>query len=90
MISDVTPYSLQGCAKEDVESLAYTIKEINAVTGLGLYTASVVCFPKTVPLVQEVWTKAFVNTVNLYITNASLPRSRQSKSSRGTFPLPSK
>ena len=55
MISDVTPYSLQGCAKEDVESLAYTIKEINAVTGLGLYTASVVCFPKTVPLVQEVW-----------------------------------
>ena len=27
MISDVTPYSLQGCAKEDVESLAYTIRD---------------------------------------------------------------
>lgn len=71
-----------------MESLAYTIKEINAVTGLGLYTASVVCFPKTLPLVQEVWTKAFVNTVNLYVANASLPR--QSKLSHGTFPLPSK
>ena len=44
----------QSCLREDVESLAYTIREVNAVVGLNVYTAAVVCSPVKLTGVQEV------------------------------------
>ena len=57
---------LQESTKEIVESLAYTIKEINAVTGCGLYTVAGLCCPALLPTVQEVWSKVYVNSDILF------------------------
>ena len=36
---------LQGSSIEDVDSLGYTAKEINSVSGLHTYTAIATCYP---------------------------------------------
>ena len=44
-----------------MESVCYTIEEVNAVAGCQVYTAAAMCDPCLLSVVQAVWSKAFVN-----------------------------
>ncbi len=56
----------QDCTRETIESLAYTIKEINAVAGCSTYTVGALSCPASFQVIQEVWTKVFVNADVLF------------------------
>ena len=64
-----TVFLMSGNSREHIESKAYTIKEINAVTGCQLFTATALCNPRFQSVVQEVWSKPFVNTDTLFCAN---------------------
>lgn len=75
-MSTILPYG-QGSSRENVESTAYTIKELNAVAGCHLFTAAALCDPHSLSLVREVWTKAFVNTDILFAAAHNQENRRQ-------------
>lgn len=52
-----------------MESVGYTTKEINAVAGCQIYTVAAMCDPCLLSVVQEVWSKAFINTEVLFAAN---------------------
>ena len=45
-----------------MESVGYTIKEINAVADCQVYTVAAMCDPCLLSVVQEVWSKAIIKT----------------------------
>ncbi len=47
-------------------SIAYTLKEVNAIAGCNVFTVAGICSPSQVPMVRDVWTKAFNLTDVLY------------------------
>ena len=57
---------MQGCTQEDVESILYTIKEINSVAGCCVYTVACTCCINELPLVREISEKVFINTKVLF------------------------
>ena len=58
---------LQGSSIEDVESLGYTAKEINSVSGLYTYTAIATCYPTLLHNVSTAWYQLFGNIDTLFI-----------------------
>lgn len=56
----------QECSREDIESILYTIKEVNSVAGCNLYTAACICTVDQLMLVKETSQKVFINTEILF------------------------
>ena len=44
-----------------MQSLAYSVKEVNAVAGCTLFVVAAICNLNSLSLTQEVWQHAFVN-----------------------------
>ena len=57
---------LQGSSIEDVDSLGYTAKEINSVSGLYTYTAIATCYPTSLHNVLTAWSQLFGNIDTLF------------------------
>ena len=57
---------LQDTSREFVESTAYTLKEINTVAACSVFSTAVLCPPEVFSMVHEVWSRAFINTDQLF------------------------
>ena len=57
---------IQETTKESLEGVAYTIKEINAMSNCHVFTVAAFCSLQKLPQVQEVWTTVFTNVDTLY------------------------
>ena len=55
-----------------MESLAYSIKEIN--TGVQLYNACIIISPEKLQVVSAIWNRAFQNTDVLYIASSNITK----------------
>ena len=51
---------------QEVESIFYTIKEVNSVAGCVLYTTACICAINDLPAVKEISERIFINTEVLY------------------------
>ena len=47
--------------------MAYTVKEVNSVAGCSVFTVAALCSHATCHSVQDIWTKAFVNTDVMFV-----------------------
>jgi len=54
----------QNYSTQEIESISYTVKEINTVAGLHTYTIVAFCEPESFVIVKEVWESVF-NSVNV-------------------------
>ena len=55
-----------------MESTAYTIKEINAVTSCSVFSTALICQPYVAYKVLDVLSRAFINTDFLFYASTSV------------------
>lgn len=67
--------TLQGSSKEEMESLAYTSKEINTVAGMYTYVSIGICSPKDLHTVEEIWSTLFRNIDVLFYASTKANKS---------------
>ena len=57
-----------------MESLAYTVKEVNSTIGLETFNIAVICETLDLPLVKEVLSRAFDNISILFMGDQTCPK----------------
>ena len=57
---------VQEISSEEMNSVTFTIKEINSVSNCPVFTSVAICSPSQLPMVHELWKKAFTNTDILF------------------------
>ena len=67
--------ALQGSAKEHIESLGYTSKEINTVAGMHTYATISVCSYRDLHRVEEIWQTLFKNVDVMFFANTQIQKS---------------
>lgn len=61
-------------AKDKMESLAYTVKEVNAFLGCHLYVVAAMSDVDDYQQVQQIWQRAFGHSEVLFVANSSVKR----------------
>ena len=58
---------------QEIESLSYTVKEINTVVGLHTYTVVAFCEPESFVMVKEIWEGVFTSVDVLFFAEEQCP-----------------
>jgi hypothetical protein len=63
---------MQNLCKERIKALAFTVKEINSTSGLDIYNTAIISNTRSLPIVQEVMSRAFENSSVLFVGDRSV------------------
>lgn len=59
----------QKYSTQEIESISYTVKEINTVAGLHTYTVVAFCEPESFVIVKEIWGSVFTGVDVLFFAD---------------------